>query len=95
MINEPDYTEFDEDGPELVFAADPSVSVNPARIIKRGDDPKVIKEEKSGKSVKVKVVDRWAVVHEGKRYVKDDTVTVPESTADEWERSGWVERAVK
>ncbi|MCV7399778.1 hypothetical protein H7K24_06390 [Mycobacterium fragae] len=43
-------------------------------------------------TVKVKVIDRWAVVHDGKRYVKGNSVTVPEATAQEWERNGWVER---
>ncbi len=44
------------------------------------------------KTVKVRVSDRWSVAHDGKRYVKGDTVTVPESVADEWQRNGWVER---
>jgi hypothetical protein len=44
------------------------------------------------KTVKVKVVDRWSVAHDGKRYVKGQTLTVPEATAKEWEQSGWVER---
>jgi hypothetical protein len=35
---------------------------------------------------------RWRVVHEGKPYVKGDTLTVPENIAREWERSGYVER---
>jgi hypothetical protein len=68
--------------------ADPSVPVNPARIIKQGGE-KVLKAEKHAK---VKVSDRWAVVHDGKRYVKDDEVTVPENVAEEWERNGYVER---
>ncbi|WP_156660959.1 hypothetical protein [Mycobacterium sp. 852002-51163_SCH5372311] len=44
------------------------------------------------KQVKVKVIDRWRVVHDDKPYVKGQTVTVPESVAAEWERSGYVER---
>jgi hypothetical protein len=44
------------------------------------------------KTVKVRVIDRWQVTHEGKPYVKGDEVTVPEHVADEWERSRWVER---
>lgn len=47
------------------------------------------------KTVKVKVIDRWRVVHEGKPYVKGDEVTVPESTAKEWIQSGWVESVTK
>lgn len=46
----------------------------------------------SDKQVKVKVIDRWRVVHDGKPYLKGDTLTVPESVAQEWERSGYVER---
>jgi len=44
------------------------------------------------KKVKVKVIDRWSVVHDGKRYVKGDELTVPEDVAQEWERNGYVER---
>ena len=44
------------------------------------------------KQVKVRVSDRWRVVHDGKVYTKGDTVTVPENVAQEWERSGYVER---
>jgi hypothetical protein len=43
------------------------------------------------KTVKVKVIDRWRVVHDGKAYVKGDTLTVPESVAQEWQGSGYVE----
>ena len=83
------------DEPSDDFRADPSVVATPARIIKQGD-PKVIVEDKSAeKPVKVKVIGRWSVVHEGRRYVQGDTVTVPESLADEWLRSHWVEKAVK
>ena len=46
----------------------------------------------SDKQVKVRVSDRWRVVHDDKAYVKGETVTVPESVAQEWERSGYVER---
>jgi hypothetical protein len=45
------------------------------------------------KQIKVRVSDRWRVVHDGKPYVKGDVLTVPESVAQEWERSRWVERA--
>jgi hypothetical protein len=44
------------------------------------------------KNVKVKVIDRWRVVQDGKPYHKGDTLSVPESTAAEWENSGYVER---
>lgn len=75
------------------FRARPSVPANPVRIIKQGD-PKVIRDKKpvNEKHVKVKVSDRWAVVHDGERYVKGDTVTVPESVAENWELNHWVER---
>jgi hypothetical protein len=41
--------------------------------------------------VKVKVIDRFSVRHDGKNHTKRDTVSVPEATATEWERNGWVE----
>jgi hypothetical protein len=44
------------------------------------------------KKVKVRVSDRWRVFHDGESYVKGDTLTVPENVAQEWERSGYVER---
>lgn len=46
----------------------------------------------SDKQVKLRVSNRWRVVHDDKPYVKGETVTVPESVAVEWERSGYVER---
>jgi hypothetical protein len=47
------------------------------------------------KTVKVKVAGRWSVVHEDKRHVEGDELTVPEHIADEWFRSGWVEKVTK
>jgi hypothetical protein len=44
------------------------------------------------KQVGVRVSDRWRVVHDDKPYTKGDTLTVPENVAQEWERSGYVER---
>jgi hypothetical protein len=44
----------------------------------------------SEKTVRIKVIDRWRVVHDGKPYVKGDTLTVPESLAKEWEEAGYV-----
>lgn len=44
------------------------------------------------RTVKVKVVDRWRVVYDGKPYTKGDTLSVPENHADEWESLGYVER---
>jgi hypothetical protein len=46
------------------------------------------------KTVKVRVIDRWRVVHpdDGTARVKGDTLTVLENVAREWERSRWVER---
>ena len=44
------------------------------------------------KTVKVRVSDRWRVVHDDKPYIKGDELTVPENVAQEWEQSGWVER---
>ncbi|HWY01780.1 MAG TPA: hypothetical protein VNY55_18445 [Mycobacterium sp.] len=63
------------------------------RVIKRGQ-PNMILEEQlmPEKKVKVRVSDRWRVVHDGESYVKGDEVTVPEDVAQEWESSGYVER---
>ena len=49
------------------------------------------------KPVKVKVIDRWRVVHpdDGTVHVKGDELTVPEHVAQEWEKSRWVERVGK
>lgn len=59
----------------------------------RGKEPNVILEEPTPeKQLKVKVIDGWSVVHDDQRYVKGDTVKVPEALAQEWERSRWVER---
>ena len=77
------------------YRADPSVQATPVRLIKQGD-PKVIKQDKpADKPVKVKVSDKWSVAHEGKRYVKGDTVTVPEHVAEDWERNHWVQRVTE
>jgi hypothetical protein len=53
----------------------------------------MILEEQSmpEKQIKVRVSDRWRVVHDDKAYVKGETLTVPESVAQEWERNRWVE----
>jgi hypothetical protein len=53
-----------------------------------------VTEEKMtpAKTIKVKVIGRWSVVHDDQRYVQDDELSVPESIAADWERSGWVER---
>jgi hypothetical protein len=49
------------------------------------------------KTVKVKVSDRWRVVDPGtgEAHTKGDELSVPESVAEEWLRSGWVERVSK
>jgi hypothetical protein len=44
----------------------------------------------SEKQVKVKVIDRWRVVHDDKAYHKGDTLIVPENVAAEWcGPAGW------
>ena len=55
------------------------------------------KEKKpvSDKPTKVRVSDRWQVIHDGKPYTKGDTLTVPEHLAEEWDRSRWVERVTQ
>ena len=39
----------------------------------------------------VRVIAPYRVVHEGNAYVGGDELTVPQSLADEWLRSKWVE----
>jgi hypothetical protein len=64
-----------------------------ARVIKRAPASMILQEDSvPEKKVKVKVIDRWSVVHDDQRYVKGDEVTVPEDVAKEWERNGYVER---
>jgi len=47
------------------------------------------------KTVKVRVTAPFRVVHEGNPHTDGDTLTVPDNVAQEWERSGWVERVTK
>ena len=64
-----------------------------ARVVKRGKTPNMVLDESTPeKKVAVKVIDRWSVVHDDQRYVKGETVTVPESIVQEWTSSGYVER---
>jgi hypothetical protein len=61
------------------------------------DQLMITEESMPEKTVKVKVIDRWRVVNPdtGEAHTKGDTLSVPEATAEEWERSGWVERIGK
>jgi len=52
----------------------------------------ILEADMADKTVKVTVIDRWRVVHDGKPYVKGQTVSVPENVSADWERNGWVER---
>jgi hypothetical protein len=63
------------------------------RVIRKAP-PNMILEDQSmpEKTVKVRVSDRWRVVHEDKPYIKGDELTVPEDVAQEWERNGYVEK---
>jgi hypothetical protein len=66
------------------------------RVIKRAPADMILEEQSMPeKQIKVRVSDRWRVVHDDKAYVKGETLTVPESVAQEWERSGYVERVSK
>jgi hypothetical protein len=66
------------------------------KVIKRAPTNMILEEQlKPEKKVKVRVSDRWSVVHDDKRYVKDETLTVAEDVAQEWERHGWVSRVGK
>jgi hypothetical protein len=49
-------------------------------------------ENMTEKQVKIRVSERWRVVHDGKPYIKGDEITVPENVAVEREESRWVER---
>jgi hypothetical protein len=63
------------------------------RVIKTAPASMVLEDQlKPEPQIKVRVSDRWRVVHDGKPYVKGDEVTVPEDVAKEWERNGYVER---
>jgi hypothetical protein len=63
------------------------------RVIKRAPAGMVLEDQlKPEPQIKVRVIDRWRVVHDGKPYVKGDEVTVPEDVAKEWERNGYVDR---
>jgi hypothetical protein len=63
------------------------------RVIKKAPASMILQEDSvPEKKVKVEVIDRWSVVHDDKRHVKDDELTVPEDVAVEWERNHWVER---
>jgi hypothetical protein len=62
-------------------------------VIRKAPSNYVTEEQMApAKTIKVKVIGRWSVVHDDQRYVQDDELSVPESTADEWLRSGWVEK---
>jgi hypothetical protein len=55
-------------------------------------DVMILENSVSDEQVEVCVSDRWRVVHDDKPYIKDDVLVVPENVAQEWERSGYVER---
>jgi hypothetical protein len=62
-------------------------------VIKKAPTSMILQEDSvPEKKVKVRVSDRWSVVHDDKRHVNGDELTVPEDVAAEWERSGYVER---
>jgi hypothetical protein len=63
------------------------------RVIRKAPASMILEEQSMPeKTVKVRVSDRWRVVHDGKPYVKGDELTAPEDVAQEWERNGYVER---
>lgn len=67
----------------LGCSADTAVSLSANRV------SALVAEENT---VKVRVLGRYRVVHDGEPYTGGDTLTVPESTAAEWERGRFVER---
>jgi hypothetical protein len=74
-----DYDEYDPMGEPLQFMTKDTKEKKPV----------------SDKPTKVRVSDRWQVIHDGKPYTKGDTLTVPEHLAEEWDRSRWVERVTQ
>jgi hypothetical protein len=52
---------------------------------------KAVQEAATAEPVKVKVVENFRVVHEGKPYAGGDVVEVPAETANLWIKSKWVE----
>jgi hypothetical protein len=52
----------------------------------------VEKKQMADKQIKVRVSDRWRVVHDGKPHTYGDELSVPAALAEEWVRSRWVER---
>jgi hypothetical protein len=44
------------------------------------------------KTVKVRVKGPYRVVHEGDPYSNSDELTVPEHVAEQWQRSGCIEK---
>jgi hypothetical protein len=63
------------------------------RVIRKAPASMILEDQSMPeKTVKVRVSDRWRVVHEDKPYIKGDELTVPEDVAQEWERNGYVEK---
>jgi hypothetical protein len=63
------------------------------RVIKKAPADMILEEQSMPeKQVKVRVSDRWRVVHDGNACIFGDELTVPENVAQQWERSRWVER---
>lgn len=79
------------DNPDDDYRAPADHVVSPVRLITTGKPNMILENDMADKQVKVKVHDKWSVVHEGQRYVQGDTVEVPQSLADEWIRNHWVE----
>lgn len=53
----------------------------------------MILEDKTMPEKTVKVKAPYRVVHEGNPYSDGDEVAVPEETAQQWVRLGWIEKA--
>ncbi|MGC2652917.1 MAG: hypothetical protein WA317_04775 [Mycobacterium sp.] len=52
-------------------------------------------EQVTGKTVKVKVNAPFRMVHQGEPYSNGAELTVPDEVAQHWQRSGFVEHAIK
>jgi hypothetical protein len=71
--------------PVVFFETPEEKESNMATVIK------AVQEATAAEPVKVKVVENFRVVHEGKPYVGGDVVEVPAETANLWIKSKWVE----
>jgi hypothetical protein len=76
---------------EKANEADPVVFVETGPQEEVSSAAAQIKAATEKRSVRLKVVAPYRVIHEGKPYVGGDVVDVPADTADTWLKSKWAE----